>query len=219
MGELRLYAIGIDEVRSMFGAPPELAERLRQQAVVALAPPQTAEHGGLLSKLGPIFRRPPGTRVLDPDDPVPADLDRILAGAFVPAERSVASWRLVELLIKENAWGGTGLSVHGEQLDHLDFALARGGVHAAAGLRHLLNNHTELPLIVPRGLLVGFHTGAEAAWMADSYRQAIEEIEDEGPREMVYALANWLDGFGHWVELAPTMGRRPPDLIGFWGVS
>ena len=219
MGELRLYAIGIDEVRSMFGAPPELAERLRQQAVVALAPPQTAEHTGLLSKLGPIFRRPPGTPVLDPDDPVPADLDRILAGAFVPAERSVASWRLLELLIKENAWGWTGLSLHGEELDNLDFDLARGGVHAAAGLRHLLNTHTELPLIAPGGLLVGFHSGEEATWMADSYRQAIEAIEDAEHRDLVFALATWLDGFTHWADLAPTMGRPAPDLIGFWGVS
>ncbi|QDP98060.1 hypothetical protein FOE78_21075 [Microlunatus elymi] len=219
MGELRLYAIGIEEVRSMFGAPPQWAERLRQQAVVALAPPHTADHGGLLSKLGPIFRRPPGTPVLDPDDPVPADLERILAGAFVPAERRAASWRLLELLIKENAWGFTSLSLHGEKLDSLDFALARGGVHAAAGLRHLLSSHTELPLIAPRGLLVGFQSGEEATWMADSYRQAIDEIEDGDDRERVYALANWLDGFSHWADVAPTLQRPAPDLIGFWGVT
>ena len=30
MGELRLYAVGIDEVRGMFGASPLVAEHLRE---------------------------------------------------------------------------------------------------------------------------------------------------------------------------------------------
>lgn len=219
MGELRLYAIGIDEVRQMFGAPNGLAERLRQQAQIALAPPPESRQGGLLSRLGPIFRRVPGTPVLDPDDPQPADLDRILAGGYIPAERSVATWRLWELLIKENSWGSTGMTVSEHELDSLDFSLARGGVHAAAGLRHLLNTPTELPLIPPRGLLVGYHTGPQATWMAESYHQAVPEIESESDRETVQRLASWLDGFSHWADVAPATGRPVPDLIGFWGVS
>lgn len=219
MGELRLYAIGIDEVRDMFGAPTGLAERLREQAQIALAPPQDPHHGGLLSRLGPIFRRPPGTPVLDPDDPLPADLDRILAGGYIPAERSAATWRLWELLIKENSWGCTGLTLTGEQLDGLDFALARGGVHAAAGLRHLLTSPTQLPLVPPHGLMVGYHTGDQAIWMAESYHQAIGEIESEEHQDLVRRIANWLDGFAHWADVAPTAARPIPDLIGFWGIS
>jgi hypothetical protein len=219
MGELRLYAIGIDEVRDMFGAPAQLAERLRHQGHAALAPPPTAERQGLLSKLGPIFRRVPGTPVLDPDEPCPEDLDRILNGAFVPAERIVPTWRVLEMLIRENSWGATGVTLSGEELDNVDFALARGGVHAAAGLRHLLNTPTQLPLWLPHGLLVGFHTGDQATWMAESYREAMPEIEDPDQQNLVYGLANWLDGFAYWPPVAASTGRPAPDLLGFWGAS
>ncbi|GAB3922243.1 hypothetical protein GCM10011575_14260 [Microlunatus endophyticus] len=218
MGELRLYAIGIDEVRDMFGAHAELAERLRGQGHAALlpAPSHASDRQGLLSRLGPIFRRVPGTPVLDPDDPTPADLERIITGAFVPAERSIATWRVLETLIRENSWGGTGVPLAGDELDSFDFALARGGVNAAAGLRHVLNTPTELPLRLPPGLFVGYHTGEEAEWMAASYRQALPGIEEPGHRDLAYGLANWLDGFPHWTRIAETQGRPAPDLIGFW---
>lgn len=219
MGELRLYAIAIDEVRDMFGAPADLAARLRDQGHAALQPVGAApapEHHGLLSRLGPIFRRVPGTPVLDPGDPTPDDLERILAGAYVPAERNVATWRVLEVLIKENSWGATGVMLTAEELDTFDFALARGGVNAAAGLRHLLNTPTELPLRLPAGLLVGYHTGDEASWMAQSYRDALPEVEDRGQRDLAYGLANWLDGLPHWARVAASMGRPAPDLVGFW---
>src|SRR5690606_40003393 len=80
MGELRLYAIGIDEVRGMFGARPDEAQRLREIAARALEPEPVAPSGGLLSRLGPIFRRPPGAPVISPTQPQPADLEALLAG-------------------------------------------------------------------------------------------------------------------------------------------
>lgn len=219
MGELRLYAIAIDEVRDMFGAPAERAVRLRDQGHAALQPagqPHPPEHQGLLSRLGPIFRRAPGTPVLDPGDPTPDDLERILAGGYVPAERNIATWRVLEALIKENSWGATGVMLSAEELDTFDFALARGGVNAAAGLRHLLNTSTELPLRLPPGLLVGYHTADEAGWMAQSYRDALPEIEVRGQQDLAYGLSNWLDGFPHWARVAASQGRPAPDLIGFW---
>ncbi len=221
MGELRLYAIGIDEVRDMFGAPDQAVGRLREQARAAFVPQQQpAGHtGGLLAKLGPIFRRVPGAPVLDPEDPGPEDVDRLLAGGYVPADRNAATWRVLEVLIRANAWGSTALTLTGEQLDDLDFALARGGVHAAAGLRHLLTRPTELPLIPPPGLLVGFHTGDQATWMAASYREALTEIDEPHHRNIAYALANWLDGFSHWEEMAAAMDRPTPDLLGLWTVG
>jgi hypothetical protein len=219
MGELRLYAIGIDEVRDMFGASTESAERLRSQADQAFARPQPTERTGLLSKLGPIFRRVPGTPVLEPGDPLPEDLDRILSGAYVPAERALPTWRILEVLIKENSWGTTRLPLGRSDLDSLDFALARGGVHAAAGLWHLLHQPTQLPLIPPAGLQVGYHSGEQATWMAHSYRESLPEIEPPEHQEVVYRLANWLDGFLHWADIAPTLGRPAPDLLGFGSVE
>ena len=219
MGELRLYAIGIDEVQAMFGASGELAERLRAQAHAALAPPEEVTPGGWRSKFGPIFRRVPGTPVIDPQAPRPEDLERILTGDYVPADRAVATWQVMEVLIKENSWGSTGLWSDGEQLESLDFALARGGVHAADGLWHLLHQRTELPLIVPDGLLVGYHSHETAHRMGDSYREAVPEIEDEQQRATVTDLVDWLARFGGWAETAATDGRPAPDLIAYWGVS
>lgn len=219
MGELRLYAIGVDEVAAMFGAPDELAERLRARVTARLAPQSSPSHGGLLSKLGPIFKRPPGTPVVDVDDPVPADLERLLSGSYVPVERSVATWRLLELLIKETGWSSTGMSLSGAELDGLDFALARGGVPPSGGLRHLMKTGLQLPIVLPQGLLVGCQPGRQVIWMAQAYHQASPEIESEQHRQQVDALAGWLDWFEYWAGEAQAVTRPAPDLVGFWGIS
>ena len=33
---------------------------------------------------------------------------------------------------------------------------------------------------------------------------------------MVSALTVWLDGFVPWAQVAASLGRPVPDLIGFW---
>jgi hypothetical protein len=219
MGELRLYAIATADVTAMFGAPDDLAARLRNLATARLAPDPPHQPSGLLSKLGPIFKRPPGTPVIDPQDPVPADLDRLLAGSYVPAERSVPTWRLVELLIKETCWGDTDMSLAGPELDRLDFALACGGVPSAGGLRHLLTTSMQLPMVRPQGLLVGHQTGTQAMVLARSYHNAVPEIESGRSRERATELASWLDGFVSWTETARGSALPAPDLVGFWGAS
>ena len=216
MGVLRLYAIGIDEVRGMFGAPPEDAERLRLQAQAALTPPKTEQRVSLLSKLGPIFKRVPGTPVLDPDEPSLHDVEVLISGGYVPAERVPATWRALETLVRENSWGSTRLWLRAEQLDDLDFALARGQVSSAYGLRHLLNTSAQLSLLPVRGSCVGSHRYDTARAMADAYRAAIEQMPDGEQRELVGSLASWLEGFPHWAPVAESLGRPWPDLIGFW---
>src|SRR3712207_6564210 len=139
MGELRLYAVGLDEVRGVFGASAETAQHLRALAQSALAPQPDKARTGLLSKLGPIFRRPPAAPVISPTQPEPHDLEVLLTGGYVHPERTGATWRLLETLVCGMAWGSTRMSLTSEALDDLDFALARGGVSAAVGLRHLLN--------------------------------------------------------------------------------
>lgn len=203
----------------MFGAPDDVAQRLREVATAKLAPAPEPHRSGLLSKLGPIFKRPPGAPVTDPDDPLPEDLDRLLSGSYVPAERSVATWRLVELLIKETGWGSTDLSVSGPELDGLDFSLARGGVPSTGGLRHLLNASLQLPLLAPHGLMVGYQHGEQAMRMAAAYHQAVPDIESAEHRDQIEYVASWLDGFEHWTDQAAAIGRPAPDVVGFWGVS
>ena len=50
MGELRLYAIGLDEVRGIIGAPPHQLEQLRELARRAFAAPAEPQRSGLLGQ-------------------------------------------------------------------------------------------------------------------------------------------------------------------------
>jgi len=222
MGELRLYAVGIDEVRAMFGASPQVAEHLRAVAQRAFAPPglegphDPAGRGGLLSKLGPIFKRVPATPVISPTQPEPHDLEVLLAGAYVPPNRTGATWRLLETLVQSIAWGSTRMGLTAQGLDDLDFALARGGASASIGLRHLLNSTLSLNLIPVNGLKVGWYPHQKAAAMAEAYRSARPGIKIEEQREMINSLTIWLDGFVPWAQVAASLGRPVPDLVGFW---
>ncbi|HSU36563.1 MAG TPA: hypothetical protein VLJ88_12970 [Propionibacteriaceae bacterium] len=216
MGELRFYALGIDEVRSMFGASPAVADHLREVARTAFAPPPEDARHGLLSRLGPIFRRVPATPVISPTQPEPQDVEVLLAGAYVPPDRMGATWRLLETLVQGIAWGSTRMSLTEHSLSDLDFALARGGVSASVGIRHLLENKPSLNLIPVQGLTVGWHQHEKALAMAGAYRSAMPQIKTEEQREMINALAVWLDGFVPWAQVASSLGRPVPDLIGFW---
>ena len=219
MGDLRLYAIGVEEVRSFLGAPAPLADQLTEIARRALAPAEpvgAVRGGGLLGKLGPLFKRDPQAVVTDPHQPTPTDVTNLLGGHYVAADRNIATWRLMEILIQGWAWGSTRLSLDPRALDDLDFALARGGVSAAVGVRHLLTNSIQLPLSPAAGLVVGFHPYARAVDTADAYRQALPQVPGEHQQELIAGLVKWLDGFPHWAQVAPTIGRPVPDLVGFW---
>ena len=216
MGELRLYAIGIEEVRGIFGASPQIADQLRELARNAFAPPREASRGGLLGKLGPIFRRVPAAPVLSATQPDPHDVEVLLAGAYVPPERVGATWRVLETLIQGTAWGSTRMELTEHSLADLDFALARGGVSAAVGLRHLLNSTPSLNLVSVQGLTVGWHPFETALAMAGAYRSALPQIKTEEQRDMINSLATWLDGFVPWARVASSLQRPVPDLIAFY---
>lgn len=201
----------------MVGADDAYAVRLRELAQRALAPePVGARSGGLLARLGPIFRRVPASPVLSPTDPEPHDIEVLLTGAYVPPERAGATWRVLETLVQGTAWGSTRLELTPAQMDDLDFALARGGVSAAVGLRHLLNSTTSVGLLPVSGLTVGWHPCRTALMMGSAYRSAMAELKSADQQELVAALVIWLDGFVPWSDVAKQLGRPQPDLIGFY---
>jgi hypothetical protein len=154
--------------------------------------------------------------VISPTQPEPHDVEVLLAGAYVPPDRTGATWRLLETLVQGIAWGSTRMSLTAQALDDLDFALARGGVSAAVGLRHLLNSTMSLNLVPVQGLTVGWHPHHKAVAMAAVYRSAIQDIKTEEQREMIKSLTTWLDGFPPWAQVAASLGRPVPDLVGFW---
>lgn len=213
-----MYAVGLDEVRGIFGAPDDRAAHLREVARRAFTPEPDPARPGLLAKLGPIFRRPPAAQVVSPTQPEPRDVEVLLAGAHVRPERTGATWRVLETLVCDLAWGSTKLSLTPQALDDLDFALARGGVSSSVGLRHLLDSTAALNLVPVQGLTVGWHRYETALAMAGAYRVALPQLKTPEQQETAAALASWLDGFVPWAQVAASMGRPAPDLIGFWAV-
>ena len=159
----------------------------------------------------------PATPVISPTQPEPQDVEVLLAGAYVPPDRMGATWRLLETLVQGIAWGSTRMSLTEQSLADLDFALARGGVSAAVGIRHLLNTKASLNLIPVQGLTVGWHRHEKALAMAGAYRSAMPQIKTEEQREMISGLAIWLDGFVPWAQVAASLrpaGPRPDRLLG-----
>ncbi len=215
-GELRLYALGIGELRGIVGAEPHRAEGLRAAARRAFEVPPEPARSGLIGKLGPLFRRPPAAPVISATQPEPRDVDVLLAGAYITPERMGATWRVLEVLAHAEAWGSTKMSLSTQALDDLDFALARGGVSAAAGLRHLINHATGIGLRPVVGLTLGWHPYEQALTMSGAYRTAMPQIKTAEQQEMISGLVSWLDGFVHWAQVAVDLGRPVPDLIGFW---
>ncbi len=92
MGTLKLWAVGIDEVREIFSANPEVAERLRAAAAARFRT-DLPRQPGLLGKLGPLLR--PSTDPAAPRPGVPGseDVEDLLAGHHIPPQRRTPSAR------------------------------------------------------------------------------------------------------------------------------
>ena len=117
MGSLRLYAIAINEVRDIFSAPEETATALRAIAAdrFAESPPAST---GLLSRLGPVFRRAPDAPVIRPGVPSGSDVDALLTGRHVD-------------VYKRQAYG---IAVLGEGVNISAFAAVRMLLFAAIAI-------------------------------------------------------------------------------------
>ena len=139
MGELRLYAIAVDEVRDVFSASPALADDFRRVVADAFPPQTTEKAPGMLGKLGPLFRRPAGAIVLTPDTPVEEDVADLLAGRYVRPERLPAAWRLMEAYLATKAWGRHLIDLDVSRFNDLEFDLARAGMDPRLGLGKLVN--------------------------------------------------------------------------------
>jgi hypothetical protein len=206
-----LHAVALDEVRGMIGATDAEAGRLRAIATERFGRGTRNSHG-LLSKLGPVMRRPVDAPVLRPDTPLAQDCDRLLAGQHVPPQRLAASWRLLQGWIEATAWGTHHSPLDNAALKNLDFDLARAGVAARHGVSALLEHPLEIGLLPAPGLAVGYRDGAHVRQLAASWRTALPELEPPSST-WVTEVADWLDRFGQWTTAAATAERPAPDLI------
>ncbi len=211
MGTLRLWAIGIDEVRGIFGAEPTTAERLRQVArerFGVAGPPSP----GLLGRLGPFLRGGGDPAAPRPGVPSLAEVEDLLAGRFVAPHRLAPAWNLLELWFSTLAFGQGEWPLTEAELNDFDFDLTRAQVSARYGISDLLKAGLGISLTRSPGLAAGWVSGQHAEAMRQVWPTGLSELS---PRhhDLATGIVGFLSGYPQWTVEAAAAGRPAPDLI------
>jgi hypothetical protein len=211
MAALRLYAIGIDEVRDLVGASPATAERARAEAADLFAVTAArAPRGGLLTRLFGGNRRAP--EPIDPAQPTADDLETVLSGRFATPERARACWQVLEYLVVRRAWGHHEMDLDERGLADFDFAVARAGGTADTGLAHVVGSDARIGLSPVPELRVGYvpYTRVRSA------AAALARLEVGGEHAAaIDALREFLGKYAGWASEAIESEWPVPDLLAF----
>lgn len=212
MGELRLTAIGIGELRSLFAGSPAIEEHLRAVAAHAWPPEQPAARKSLLGKAGPLTRVPADAPVVRPGVPTGADIHDLVCGRFIRPDRLTAAWALVRVWLDACGWPTLSLGLDEPAINDLDFELATGGVETRFALRRLLNDKLALPLRHAPGQVTGFVPFEHARALREAWRPALPTLSPHNATTAQHVVG-WLGGLESWAEHARRTGLRAPDLI------
>lgn len=207
-----LYAVGIDEVRDIFGADETLAVRLRALALKAFSAP-TPPRTGLLNR---VFRRkstPPLAR--NASCPSQADFESLLCGRFIQPSRLPEAWQVMRIWLSELSWGEAEYDLAQPGFDALEFALARVGVPSPTSVGSLLANDAQLPLLPSAGTSVGYSKHHHVLAVRDELASRLDDLPQEFATK-VTKLLELLDQFPHWAGEAGQVGRPAPDLLVIW---
>jgi len=212
MGDLRLTAIGIGELRTLFAGRPDVEAHLRAVAARAFPPPEPPARGGLLGKIGPLTRVPVDAPVVAPGVPTGQDVHDVATGRFVRPERLTAAWALVRLWLDACGWPTLSIGIDEPAIDDLDFELATGGVETRYGLRRLLNGRLGVPLRDAPGQVTGYLPFAEARALREAWRPAIPTLSPANAATAGH-LVGWLGGLEGWAVYARAARHPLPDLV------
>lgn len=215
MGELRLFALSIHEVRDMFGADEALAGRLRGIASDSFKVPAAERRPqGLLGKIGPLFRR--GAESVIPHDvPLPADWEKLISAQFVAPDRVDVSWKVIDAWIDDIDHGTETFTFDQRGLDDFDFALTKAGLPARFGLRKLMADEPQLPVMPATGMQVGYGKHGLVMATIEELAKVVGEVDDD-ERENARRLHDFLAKYPAWTEAAASTGRPKPDLFVIW---
>ena len=182
MRAMRLFGIRIDDVRDIFGAPPEVAAALSTVFADHYPTPAMKRRWGL-------FRRNPDLEV-DPSHPLKQDAESLLTGGFVPQERLEQCWEVFLVWLEHLA--GPTAQIDYRRLDSVEFDLARRGLPSTLSVNHLGQRPLGIPLMPLPGMKAGYGHHAHAV----ATREALEEIDpetlDEATRAIVAPLLSFL---------------------------
>ncbi|MGA4507978.1 hypothetical protein ACQB6R_02965 [Propionibacteriaceae bacterium G1746] len=217
MGELRLHAISVYDVRDMFGADDGLAAQLRQIASETFAVPATEEQlkPSMIRKVGPMFRRDPLARVIPTDVPKPTDWETLIAGRYVEPSRLVPSWKVVDAWVDARDWGTATMTLTPPQTEAFDFALTKAGLHSSYSLGNLFANDVALPIRPAHGMRVGYAKNPHVLATADALRAVLDRVDPDWAGGARY-LSSFLDAFVGWTDQARSADRALPDLYCAW---
>lgn len=210
---MRLFALGIDQARDVFGASDQLAGRLRTVAGEKFARPVPAQKRRLRI-FGPLHKRD-DQLVIDPADPTPADLDALLQGRYLPPDRLPAAWRALELWFGDLAFGELDVPITKSEFDQLEFDLARVGLPSPFALGQLLQNDAALPIMSLPDMSVGYSKTAHVLNTAEALASAVDHLT---PQHAAVArrFLSFLEQFPAWSRLAQQEARPEPDLLAIW---
>ncbi|MGJ6980761.1 DUF7691 family protein [Aestuariimicrobium soli] len=216
MGELRMHALSIHEVRDMFGADPELAARLRAIASDSFQVPAAEQKPtGLLGRLGPLFRNNPGP-VVPHGTPLPSDWENLIRGQYVSPDRLEVSWKVLDAWVDTLDWDTWHADLSPRELDDLDFALTKAGLPSRFGLRKLLQDDPQLPLRPSTGMRIGYSKAGHVAATAEELAAVLDDVEGDRNQQVARDLAGFLTRFGTLAARADEAGRPHPDLFLVW---
>lgn len=219
MGELRLHAISVYDIRDMFGALPDLAAELRVIAGNAFAAPAAEQpRPTLIQRLAPLSRRDPWANRVPEEQPTPRDWEALIEGRHVEGHRLVASWRVVDAWVDARDWGTMTFTMSRQDVEAFDFSLTRAGVPAQYGLGNLTANDAALPLRPAHGMRVGYAKNAHVLATRDCLHEVLGRVEEPGDGP-AHQLTAFLDAFAQWTQQARQNDRALPDLFVVWWES
>jgi hypothetical protein len=211
MGTLKLWAVGIDEVREIFSANPEVAERLRAAAVARFRTDLPRQRG-LLGKLGPLLRPANDPAAPRPGVPGSDDVEDLLAGRHIPPHRLEQAWKLLEFWIGTLSWGSGEWPLTTARLRELDFDLVRAGIPAKYSVSDLFANGLGVSLSRCDNLAAGFVRAEQANEMTAVWSAGTDQLEPAN-QQLAAELVEFLRHWPEWSALAAEHGRPEPDLV------
>lgn len=213
MSELRLYAIAIDQVRDIFGADAELAARLRGVAS-GLTSTATTRHSSVLSKIGPLFRRPIDPPEIPTDQPLGYDVENLLGGRHVKPERLDHSWTILQAWLADLACGDVTIALDRADAEKLDFSLAAAGLPSDFAVGNLLARDPHILLRPAAGMTVGYCKANHAIATGLALKQTLGALPDGSLRDLARQISDFLQLLPQWK--VANKNEAAPDLFVIW---
>jgi len=179
---MRLFGIRIDDVRDIFGAPPEVAEALIRVFAERYPAPAMKRRWGL-------FRRNPDLE-MDPSRPRMADANTLLEGGFVPQDRLGQCWDVLLVWLEHLA--GPSARIEYRRLDSVEFDLARRGLPSTLSVARLGTRPLGIPLMPLPGMQAGYGHHTHAAATIEALGEIDPETLDEATQNVVAPLLDFL---------------------------